>query len=90
MNGLLANPCQPSRERVDGLSRKRCADYMLKMQRRLDKAVRDNDQDRIRHKSGDNHELSNLRLFQDDGYRYVLRCYFLKRSMFDRLESRVP
>ena len=49
MNGLSALPCQPSGEWVDGDNRKRCADYVLKMQRRLDKAVSDNDQDRIRH-----------------------------------------
>ena len=49
MDGLLASPCQPSGAWVDGDSRTRCADYVLKMQRRLDKAVSDNDQDRIRH-----------------------------------------
>ena len=89
MNGLRANPCQPSREWIDGYSRTRCADYTLKIQSRLDKVVSDNDQDRIRHKSGDDHELSNLRLFHDDGHRYVLRYYPLKRALFDCLESRV-
>lgn len=45
----MAHPCQPSREWVDGLALKRCAAYVLKMQRRLDEVVSDNDQDRIRH-----------------------------------------
>ena len=45
----MNNPCQPSDEWVDFHTLKRCEDYILKMQRRLDKAVRDNDIDRIRH-----------------------------------------
>ena len=45
----MNNPCQLIDEWVPSHTRKRCADYVLKMQRRLDKAVRDNDVDRIRH-----------------------------------------
>ncbi|MBD3181373.1 hypothetical protein GF312_03710 [Candidatus Poribacteria bacterium] len=45
----MNNPCQPSDEWVDFYSLKRCQDYVFKMQRRLDKAVRDNNIYRIRH-----------------------------------------
>jgi RNA-directed DNA polymerase len=45
----MNNACQPSDEWVDFHTLKRCEDYTFKMQRRLDKAVRDNDIDRIRH-----------------------------------------
>jgi RNA-directed DNA polymerase len=45
----MNNPCQPSDEWVDFHRLKRCQDYVFKTQRRLDKAVRDNDIDRIRH-----------------------------------------
>jgi len=45
----MNNACQPSDEWVDFHTLKRCEDYTSKMQRRLDKAVRDNDIDRIRH-----------------------------------------
>lgn len=45
----MNNACQPSDEWVDFHTLKRCEDYTIKMQRRLDKAVRDNDIDRIRH-----------------------------------------
>lgn len=45
----MNNACQPSDEWVDFHTLKRCEDYTIKIQRRLDKAVRDNDTDRIRH-----------------------------------------
>ena len=39
MNNQLIDPCQPIDEWVDLPTRKRCENYVLKMQRRLDKAV---------------------------------------------------
>ena len=51
MNNQLIDPCQPTNEWIDAHTRKKCSDYVLKMQRQLDKAVRDNDMDRIRHLS---------------------------------------
>ena len=49
MNSPTTTPCQPAQEWVDFHTRQRCEAYVLKMQRRLDKAVSDRNQDRIRH-----------------------------------------
>ncbi len=49
MNNQVIAPCQPIDEWVDIHTRKRCEEYVLKMQRKLDKAVSDNNVDRIRH-----------------------------------------
>lgn len=48
MNSQMTDTCQPKDKWVDFHARKRCEDYVLKMQRRLDKAVRDGNVDRIR------------------------------------------
>jgi len=48
MNNQTIDTCQPIDEWVDIHTRKRCEEYVLKMQRKLDKAVRDNNVDRIR------------------------------------------
>ena len=49
MNNQMIDPCQPIDEWVDIHTRRRCETYVLKMQRKLDKAVRDRDVDRIRY-----------------------------------------
>jgi RNA-directed DNA polymerase len=49
MNNQTIDACQPTDEWVSIHTRRRCEEYVLKMQRRLDKAVRDGNVDRIRH-----------------------------------------